>query len=266
MFKIAKIGIEFEFDIPWRIENVMPFAKHYVRQVNMANTDYVVEVDREYYANQIEFKLRATENVNEWLQYFQEFIHSCYKFMVDVNCVWNPFVGTHIHLFLEKDGEPYNQLARWKKLPIFNYVYDKFTRFISDSRKEFRPEVVAHEAKRLSYNHNILRHFDRQYLKDWIRKNLECAWLQYPLFHNGINRPKYAPVIWSLPNIDTWKPHSLEIRAIPNTWFLTATKDDMIEFIQNIETILNARHNHRYNYVESILANNKRLINIARWR
>lgn len=265
MFKIAKIGIEFEFEVPWRIERVMPFASEFVRRFNNDNKGFIIEVDREYYANQIEFKLRSTDNIAEWIEHFQAFLHSCYKHFADINCVGNPFVGTHFHLFLEKDGEEYSQLARWKKLPIFNYVYSYFAQFLSDNELDIRPEVIAHEAKRLSMNHNILRHFDRQYLKDWIKRNLERNNLWYPMFHNGINRPKYAPVIWSLANMATWKPHSMEIRAIPNTWLLTAQTGEVYDFICQIEQILNERHNPRFDYVSSILDTNNKLIKLAIW-
>lgn len=263
MFKIAKIGIEFEFDIPWRIERVMPFAKAFVEAFNKDNPEFTIDVDREYYANQIEFKLRSTSDIKEWLHYFQSFLHSCYKHFVDINCVGNPFVGTHIHLFLEKDGVPYTQLARWKKLPIFNYVYGKFWEFLYSNKNGIRKEVIAHEAKRLAYNHNILRHFDKQYLKDWIRKNLERNQMNYPMFHSGINRPKYAPVIWSLANLDTGKPHSLEIRAIPNTWLLTCSTEEAYDFICQIEKILNERHDSRFDYVSSILDTNNKLLRLA---
>ena len=263
MFRIAKIGIEFEFEVPWRIERVMPFASAFIRQFNQDNPWFIIEVDREYYANQIEFKLRSTDNIAEWIGYFQAFLHSCYKHFADINCVGNPFVGTHFHLFLEKDGEEYSQLARWKKLPIFNYIYSYFAQFLSDNELDIRPEVIAHEAKRLSMNHNILRHFDRQYLKDWIKRNLERNNLWYPMFHNGINRPKYAPVIWSLANLSTWKPHSLEVRAIPNTWLLTATTGEVYDLICQIEQILNERHNPRFDYVSSILDTNNKLIKLA---
>lgn len=83
------------------------------------------------------------------------------------------------------------------------------------------------------------------------------------MFHSGINRPKYAPVIWSLANESTGKPHSLEIRAIPNTWFLTATTEETFEFICQIEKILNERHNPRMDYVSSIIDTNNRLLKIA---
>lgn len=90
----------------------MPYAVAFVNAFNKDNPEFIIDVDREYYANQIEFKLRSTDNIKEGLHYFQQFLHTCYRHFVDINCVGNPFVGTHIHLFLEKDGVPYTQLAR----------------------------------------------------------------------------------------------------------------------------------------------------------
>ena len=60
MFKIAKIGIEFEFDIPNRIDREIPAASWLVREFNKENPSFIIDVDKEYYATQIEFKLRAT--------------------------------------------------------------------------------------------------------------------------------------------------------------------------------------------------------------
>lgn len=43
----------------------MPFARAFVEAFNKDNTEFTIEVDREYYANQIEFKLRSTDNIKE---------------------------------------------------------------------------------------------------------------------------------------------------------------------------------------------------------
>lgn len=263
MFKVAKIGIEFEFDIPWRIERVLPFAKAFVNSYNEIDNRFIIEVDREYYAQQIEFKLKATENIREGIAHFHSFIKSCYLHFNDISCVGNPFVGTHVHLFLEKDWQPYELMARWKKLPIFDYVYSKFTEFLAQNTHWLNRKIISLEARRLAYNHNILRHFDRKYLKDWIRKNLEDIDYCYPMFHTWINRPKYQPCIWSLANLTTWKPHSFEIRAIPNSWFLTSTTGEISEFICQIEKLFNKRHNPRHDYVSSIIKTNKRLLGIC---
>lgn len=87
--------------------------------------------------------------------------------------------------------------------------------------------------------------------------------MNYPMFHRGINRPKYAPVIWSLANESTGKPHSLEIRAIPNTWLLTCSTEEAYDFICQIENILNERHDSRFDYVSSILDTNNKLLRLA---
>lgn len=263
MFKIAKIWIEFEFEIPWKINRVLPYAEALVRSLNKDNDTYIIEVDREYYSNQIEFKLRSTWDILGWITYFQEFLRLCYRHMVDINCTWSPFVWTHIHLFLEKDWVPYSWVARGKKVPIFDYVYSLFYEFLHENKLWIREDVIVDEARRLSSNHNILRHFDKQYLKNWIKRNLEDIYQMYPMFHNGINRPKYAPVIWSLANEETWKPHSLEIRAIPNSWMLTSSDTDVYSFLMRIEKILNERHDRRKDYASYILNTNKKLLQMS---
>lgn len=267
MFKIAKIGIEFEFDIPLKIDRVMPFAEAFVREWNQTDTKwFIIEVDREYYSNQIEFKLRATDNIEEWLAYFQQFIHGCYQHMSDISCIGTPFVWTHMHLFLEKDWVPYDKMARGKKMPIFSYMYRKFEEFLSFNPENLKWDIVRNEALRLASNHNILRYFDSTYLKNWIKRNLERHWLCYPMFHRWIDRPKYAPVIWSFANIVTWKPHSLELRAIPNSWLITAPPEELYEFVCQIESILNERHNPRIDYAASIIETNRKLIRLSSTR
>ena len=174
MFKIAKIGIEFEFDIPNRIDREIPAASWLVREFNKENPSFIIDVDKEYYATQIEFKLRATWDIDWWIAIFKSFLEYCYMNLSNIRCVWNPFVWTHIHLFLEKDGEPYSKMARWKKIPIFDYVYSKFSNWIYEKDKEsiIKSSIINDEALRLALNHNILRHFDRHHLNDWIRIQL----------------------------------------------------------------------------------------------
>ena len=43
----------------------MPFARAFVEAFNTDNPEFIIDVDREYYANQIEFKLRSTSDIKE---------------------------------------------------------------------------------------------------------------------------------------------------------------------------------------------------------
>lgn len=66
MFKIAKIGIEFEFDIPYRIGVMEQPARKFVDEFNSRyDGKFTIEFDKEYYASQMEFKLRSTSDISE---------------------------------------------------------------------------------------------------------------------------------------------------------------------------------------------------------
>ena len=262
-FKVAAIGIEFEFSfISMEISNNIDFAREYVYMYNTIYPEYTIEVDREYYSTQIEFKLKRTENILGWIIHFQTFIKSCYSHFNGISCVGDPFVWTHIHLFIEKWGVPYELMARGKKMPIVSMMYNYFSSWLQENIYSISSRVISLEATRLSLNHNILRHFDSKYLGNWIKRQLECAGLKYPMFHNGIVRPKYAPVIWSLKNQSTWKPHSFEVRAIPNSWFLVEQTSNIYYFISRIESLFNSKSNDRIDYVDSILTSHRNLIKL----
>ena len=264
MFKIAKIGIEFEFDIPYRIGVMEQPARKFVDEFNSRyDGKFTIEFDKEYYASQMEFKLRSTSDISEWILVFKRFLNECYSQLPRISCIGNPYVWTHIHLFLEKDWVPYDKLARNKKLPIFNYVYNYFYNWIS-TNEFLRSEVMINESERLMRNHNILRYFDQKYLDNGMKKNLEQVDWSYPMFHNGINRPKYAPVIWSLANPETWKPHSLEIRSIPNSWLLTSPRDEVYSFVTTIESILNEKYNDRFDFVKSIVSTHAKFVKLVK--
>lgn len=259
-FTIAKIGIEFEFDIDWWFNSSANICRDIVDLFNSKNPNYSIEMDREYYSNQIEFKLHSTDDLRWWIDVFKRFLVDLYREVRWVKCTAKPFIGTHIHLFLEKDGVPYSLVARGKKLPIFDYVYNYFSRWITWEDSIISMRNLWNEALRLTTNHNILRHFDRNVMWDKMRKQLDEFGFNYEMFHWGINRPKYTPVLWSLFNPTTGKPHSLEIRAIPNSWFITSTTEEVYKFVCQLEILLNTKYDKHRDYIGSIMNAHKSLI------
>jgi hypothetical protein len=72
-----------------------------------------------------------------------------------------------------------------------------------------------------------------------LQTNMNYFGFDYYNFSGGTDKPKYAPVIWSLPNAETGKPLSLEIRIIPNSFLMGGKLQ--ISLIKEIEVLLNNR-------------------------
>jgi len=241
-FTIDSIWIEFEFSIPTDVSNVMDMLSDYMAEWNNKNPSFTLQIDREYYSDQVEFKLMRTPNLKEWIEYFQSFIRSVYSIFPWIKATTkNHYVGCHIHYFINKDGELYTKFAQGKKIALVRMAYTKVCNWITLYKKMGINKYVARdEMSRLARNHNILRYFDSS-IWDALRNNLEEFHMTYQQFHNGTDRPKYTPVLWSLPSTTTWKPHSLEVRCIPNSFFLIEESSNIMSIGEGIEDILNKK-------------------------
>lgn len=236
-FTIDSIWIEFEFHLEYHRGAIMEEMVDYANEWNEKNPKFTIEVDWEYYDDQIELKLRKTEFKEEGIEYFRNFLASCYnKFGWLSATSWKHFVGTHIHMFIKKDLQPYNEFANGKKLLLVQKSYSLATALLNSI--PINKRSLSNESNRLCRNHNILRYFDSS-IWDVLRKSLEAYRLNYQQFHTWTDKPKYTPVLWSLENPTTWKPHSLEIRCIPNSVFLLSKVDELSLFYTNVEGILN---------------------------
>lgn len=265
-FTIDSIWIEFEFRIPNHISEIIWPIQDFVDWYNSKNEDFTIEVDREYYSDQIEFKLRRTNLMKEWIEYFQNFLKLMYITIPWLKCTTNNhFVWCHIHYFINKDWEHYQNFAQWKKISLVRMAYVMMADWIQSANKKWMLNRVRHnEINRLVRNHNILRYFD-QSIWDRLRANLESSWMSYQQFHSWTDKPKYTPVLWSLANISSWKPHSLEVRCIPNTFFLLANSDEVLKIWDWIEEILNMKwHIDDSKNIEIIVDKHLSLVNALR--
>lgn len=241
MFTLDSIGIEFEFNLPADRRNWFAGMTEYVNSMNAITPEYTIEIDTEYYDDQVEFKLRRCSNIDWGIAHFQAFLISLYeKFPVKATTSRH-FVGTHIHLFLNKDWVPFNKFVKGKKIPLVRYAYTKMASWLLDWQKNYlNKQTARNEASRLTRNHNILRYFDAQ-IGDKLKKNLELISSSYQQFHSGTDRQKYTPVLWSLANETTWKPHSLEIRCVPNSYLLSSHSSDVEKYIRWVIDVLNSK-------------------------
>jgi len=242
-FAIDSIWIEYEFVVPDGINDCLETALKVLRKVNDENPKFTITLDREYYSDQIEFKLMRTTHIDEGIAYFQKVMIDMYKEIKPLSSTTKKhFVGTHIHLFLNKDWVPYTKFAQWKKVLLVKYAYTKMADFLTKLNKEGNVlrRVVANEMMRLTTNHNILRYFDNS-IWNKLKSNLESLRMQYQQFHSWTDRPKYTPVLWSLANEASGKPHSLEIRCIPNTFLMLSKPTEISEYVMGVADVLNTR-------------------------
>ena len=228
-FSIEKIGIEFELNMD----------KSTIRDFYTWKVDYkwnTFDVDNEYYQNQIELKSPLNSDIQWSIERFRDFIFSYNRLTIWGNIVWSPYVWTHIHFKILNNWLAF-EWFKWVRLRVAEYMfkrlYEYYNAFWSLSIIEIE------ELRRITRNHNILRYFDFKFLWDWLRRNLNEKGMDYPNFANWCGeKPKYQPVIWSLAN-EWGKPHTLELRLIPNTYFLFAPIERLMEDIAMIETIMN---------------------------
>lgn len=243
-FEIDSIGIEYEFVLPTSFENSKELCQSIIDKANL-DSEFIITLDREFYDEQVEFKLMRTTDIEWGISHFQKFIIDIYSHIPGITSTTERhYVGTHIHMFINKDSSPYTNFARWKKIALVRYAYCTMAKWMMEATSLWlRRMVIKNELSRLTRNHNILRYFDGK-IGNILKNNLERARLTYQQFHNGTDKPKYSPVLWSLPNVVTWKPHSLEIRCIPNTYLLVEEPSKIAEYILWVENILNEKNPH----------------------
>lgn len=239
IFNIDSIWIEYEFILPSSFLNYEGICQSILDAVNK-DSKFLITLDREFYNEQIEFKLMRTDDMVWGIAHFQEFIWNMYKTIPNLSSTTDGhYVWTHIHLFINKNWVPYTKFAQWKKIPLVKYAYGCMSEWlVSSSLFWIKSRVIRNELSRMTRNHNILRYFDWK-IGNVLKRNLESERVKYQQFHDGTDKPKYSPVLWSLPSIITWKPHSLEIRCIPNTYLLVEDPENISNYIKWVEHILN---------------------------
>ncbi len=236
-------------------------------------------VDKEYYQEQIEYKFAPQKASVEYIDWVKSFIWKRFDdgLLMDYECglpislvKWTPrFVGTHIHLFLEKNGAPFAKMVS-VRYQVMDYLYKKLLEFFKRIAKEWviSNEYMFNELHRVTTNHNILRYFDQEYMGNRMRSNMRNYGMDYRLFADRTDKKKYQPVLWSLAN-ENGKPFSLELRIIPNIYLMGESSEKIVELINWVEEILNntykssEKEEKNWMHIASILASHNELLQMC---
>ena len=253
--KVLKIGIELEL---WLRNTKSSYF-------NMGDYEFEWKkyvIDREYYENQVELKAPLSSDIKWTIDWFKDFVLSSNR-MMGGRIVMNPYVWTHIHMLVGDNDIGYTWFKQ-VRLRIVDYMYQKLFEYFNSLWQ--LSHIEREEIFRITRNHNILRYFDYETMGDMLRRNLIDFWHDYHSFKEWCwERPKYQPVIWSLAN-DNWKPHTLELRMIPNTFFLFNETPRIIEIINDIEALINLPQpssNEEEELKSNIISYHKKLLSLV---
>jgi len=125
------------------------------------------------------------------------------------------------------------------KVPIIHLLLRKIIIFFAYNLDVNKDSNSFYDYERIVRSHSLWRFFDSSRMDNALQTNMNYFGFDYYNFSGGTDKPKYAPVIWSLPNAETGKPLSLEIRIIPNSFLMGGKLQ--ISLIKEIEVLLNNR-------------------------
>lgn len=190
--------------------------------------------DKEYYNTQYEIKFapfdHSVENIEIVSNYFGELYHA----HESIQNKWPDFVWTHIHIF--NSYSPSNS----GKLEVINRVFQEMAtfwkRYYADDR--IAPAYKYYELKRLVTSNNLLKFLDYNIFFGAMANIQSVAGFSFQYRDIGMDRPKYAPVIWSPER--WWKAFSLELRYISNTYFLLESPENIQKLVEDcVEIVTN---------------------------
>lgn len=114
---------------------------------------------------------------------------------------------------------------------------------VSNAKKTaYHVTPLRNELLRVLTSNNISKYFDYKIMRGALKRNLYEAGYSYVYSSIGNDRPKYQPLIWSLPR-DDGKPLSLEARIFPNSYFLMNSPEEIKLVIDEMIERLNVLHN-----------------------
>lgn len=216
---------EFWIETELCINNLEDYEKEEIlSSTNNKYTEYngiMVCKDNEFYNSQVEYKMfpKPFSTWNTSIETWKKFIQEKIKDWFLIN--GTDWVGTHIHFFLRKeDGKPLSFMYN-VKVPIIHYMMKKL--LVHLASLEYNDKVAKLEIERIVRSHSIWRWFDKEVMGDVLRHNMQLFGFDYRNFSNGTSKKKYQPVLWSFPSAETWKPLSLELRMIPNSYLLNSS-------------------------------------------
>lgn len=190
---LKKFGIECEL-----VSNGSTQRRTSPNNVYFPYKDIEIAEDDEYYSEMVEYKLKATTPTTSSINQFQEFIKTKLDNGFYVN--GGNWTGTHIHMFLENNGKPF-EIKRNCKMDITHYLMRELYSYFKQNKESITGNIYyLLDLERVVRSHNIWRYFDGERMGNAMRGNMQMFGFDYKQFSSGVDRPKYSPCIWSLPN------------------------------------------------------------------
>lgn len=240
------------------IPNLIPFDVDTPIQFQYKGLD--MELDKEYYKDQVEFKIRA-------LPYSKtDLLRARYAIKDFANdpVVWlignaPAYVWTHLHFWTTWEY-PHLLKLRWT-LFILEFFCEWFEKNIQRNNCMLQ-RLAYFELQRMLFNHNIWHYLDIELMGWKMVELLNSSFNKWYSYMWWAHRPKYQPIVFSPAN-DSGKPETLEVRAIPNTWYLTAEENELYEFTEWFKHAINSRTSAAW-IKDSILIARLRMMSLYR--
>jgi len=273
-FKLYKIGVEIEFNVGDFQTYINQIRNELYPNTENANDipilhDFLkmpewveAQLDKEYYKSQCEWKIKPLTMTIDSIWKIKSFFLNRMNWIVWVirKTIFKTichdespqYVWTHIHLFFNCDWFKGERFFRGKTF-LAKFLFEYFYLYFKENKYSIPKEIILKELERLVSNHNILQRFDYHTLNKRLRANLNDNWIDY--YHKNLDKIKYQPVFWSAPK--PGKPLTLELRYIPNSFFVYTPWKDIHEFLTLIEKIINYVNNLTSDEFKTIHESNK---------
>lgn len=245
--KCTHIWIEYEYWFQWHRNELLQRLWNEIGQTILESKDFSgIEIDKEYYINQIEIKTKripfsvdSIANTQKAVLTFGNEIGNIYSLNWQNKAP--EFVWTHFHMFLEDDKwnpiTDSNYPKMWKNFVLLHwyiYLLEFFANVYAAKAKwlaNFNMNTFYYELDRVTRSNNLSKYYDYNN-SGTLSKILNTYNEKYVFSNIWDDKPKYQWLIWSLSR-PSWKPTSLEFRLIPNSFFLSSSPELLEGFISS---------------------------------
>lgn len=244
--KLKSIGFETELDVGSRSAFLNAIGRSVGDKVG------VLEIDSEYYDNQVEFKSVPGIGLDSFGAFRDGVKDMLLSTPLGKPFALSPsFVGTHFHLFFEdEDGTPVSEVSRYGKSLAVHLTYLEVAKFFrewvnlvpttnngilefNEYKSAFLKTPLKAELERVLTSNNVSKYFDHRHMGSVMRDQLNAKGFSYAYSNIGNDRPKYQPVIWSYAR-PGGKPLSFEVRLLPNAYFFLKKEEEFKAFVEKM--------------------------------
>lgn len=231
----TRIWIEYEFATLNQQQSIEEMKDKYEitdlnQFINIPDSNIKFALDKEYYDSIYEIKTYPSPNFTTNIHKIQGFIRENISQSLYIQNPWPDYTWTHIHIF--KDFE--KKKNRPPLLPIIDEVFTTITNFMIDfTLNPYVNHIIkVRELSRLTKSNNLIKYFDHNYLKDSLKLMARNNNIYFSYDSVWIDNPKYQPVIYS-PKREG-KNYSIEVRYVPNSYFLLSKPEEIKNFLKRI--------------------------------